>query len=105
MAKKYHKIGSMIEKRDKATGKPILDEDGKKTYYLKVDKNADIRINGVKVPAGAYMNVKRPYDYDYRQMYLAKKLDPQEYDEKKAKFEAGGDLSYIQFELEFVSED
>lgn len=105
MAKKYHKLGSMVEKRDKATGEAILDKDEKKTYYFKVDKNVDIRINGVKVPAGSYINVKRPYDFDYRQHYIAGKITEEEYLEKKAKYEKGGDLSYFQFELEFVSED
>lgn len=104
MAKKYHKIGSMIERRDKGTEKPILDCDGKKTYYLKVDKEADIRINGVKVAPGSYINVVRPYDYHQRQ-FINEKLSEQEYEEKKKRFEKEGDLSYLQFELQFVSED
>jgi hypothetical protein len=104
MAKSYNKIGSMIERRDKATGEAILDKDGKKTYYLKVDKNANIVINGKQVAPGSYINVKRPYDYDYRQMYVAGKLSEDEYLEKKAKFEKGGDLDYVQFEFEFVAE-
>lgn len=102
MAKKYHKIGSMIEKRDKSTGEAILDCDNKKTYYLKVDKDADIRINGVKVTG--YINVNRPYDYSQRQ-FVQRKLSAEEYEEKKSRFEKGGDLSYIQFELQFVSEE
>lgn len=103
MAKKYHKIGSMIERRDKATGEAILDEDNKKTYYLKVGKDSNIVIDGVKVAPGSYINVKRPYDYDYRQMYINKKITEEEYLEKKARFEGKGELSYISFELEFVS--
>lgn len=95
----------MIEKRDKESGDAILDKDNKKTYYLKVDKNVDIRINGVKVPAGAYFNVKRPYDYDYREMYISKKITEEEYLEKKAVYEGKGEKSYFQFEFEFVSEE
>lgn len=102
MAKKYHKIGSMIEKRDKESGEPILDCDGKKTYYLKIDKDTDVRINGKKVTG--YLNVNRPYDYHQRQ-FMFEKISEQEYEEKKARFEKGGDLDYLQFELQAVTED
>lgn len=105
MAKKYHKLGSMIEKREKGTEKPILDKDEKKTYYFKVDKDVKITVNGKEVPAGAFLNVKRPYDYDYRQHYVAGKISEEEYLAKKEKYEKGGTHSYIQFELEFVSEE
>jgi hypothetical protein len=105
MSKKYHKIGTMVERRDKETREPILDKDGKKTYYLKVDKNVNITINGKKVPAGGYLNVKRPYDYDYRQFHVTGKLSEQEYEEKRSQFEKGGEKDYLQFEFEFVSED
>jgi hypothetical protein len=102
MAKKYHKIGSMIEKRDKATGQPVLDIDGKKTYYLRIDKDADIRINGKKVTG--FLNVNRPYEYHQRQ-FVQEKISEQDYADKKARFEKGGDLDYIQFELQAVTED
>ena len=60
MAIKYPAIGSMIARKDKATGQEILDANGNQTYYIKVDSKADLRINGVKVTG--YLNVSRPRD-------------------------------------------
>lgn len=105
MAKKYHKIGSMIEKRDKQTQEPIRDEDNLKTYYIKIDNNTKIIVNGVAIPPGSFINVKRPYDYDYRQHYVKKVTTEQEYLEKKAQYEGKGPKSFLSFDLEIVTEE
>lgn len=69
---------------------------------MKIDKDTDVRINGKKVTG--YLNVNRPYDYHQRQ-FMFEKISEQEYEEKKARFEKGGDLDYLQFELQAVTED
>jgi hypothetical protein len=111
MAKKYAQIGSMIAKRDKNTGKAILDGNGKQSYYIKLDKNTKItvenevkgKVTKVVLNGGDYINVKRPRDKSDRMLEKGT-ITPAEHAEKIARFEKGGDLDYIQFELDASEE-
>ena len=102
MSKKYLNIGTMVEKRDRQTGKPILDKNGKKTYYIKRDSKSKIVINGVEV-TGQYINVSRPTDKLDRLLEKGQ-ITPKEHAEKVAEFEKGGDKDYIQFEFTAVED-
>lgn len=102
MAKKYLNIGNMIEKRDRETGEPILDKNGKKQYYIGKSKNSKIVINGVEFK-GKYINVERPLDK------LASRLErgtisEADYEKEVARYAPDGDLNYVQFEITAVEE-
>lgn len=96
MATKYPAIGSMIARKDKETGQPILDANENQTYYIKVDNKTDLRVNGVKVTG--YLNVSRPRDKADRMLEKGV-ITKQEHAEKIARYEEGGDLDYITFEI------
>ena len=96
MAKSYPQIGTMIAKTDQETGKPVLDENGKQTYYIKTDKNSKLTINGR--PFSGYLNVSRPRD-KFDRMLKNGKITAKEHAEKIARFEKGGDLDYLTFEI------
>lgn len=96
MATKYPAIGSVIERRDKETGKQILDGNGMPTYYIKVDKNVDLQINGTKVTG--YLNVSYPRDKADRMLEKGT-ITKSEHKEKVSRFVEGGDLDYIVFEI------
>ena len=106
MANKYPEIGAMIQKKDKDTGAAVLDHNGKATYYVKVGKKTKItvesEINGTVVKkvlkGGDFINISRPRD-KYDRMLQNGNITPAEHAEKIARFEKGGDLDYIQFEL------
>lgn len=102
MAKKYLNIGNMVEKRDKETGEAILDENGKKQYYVLKSKNSKIVIDGIEV-SNKYINVQRPMDkLDWK--LANKKISKAEYDKEASRYAPGGDLNYIQFEITAVEE-
>lgn len=97
MAKKtYLNLGTIIEKRDKQTGEPIRDENGNKVYYLKVDKNSKVTINGEKVEG--FINVARPRD-KYDRMLKTGKITAEEHEQKVSQYEKGGEFDYATFEL------
>lgn len=100
--KTYLNLGTIVEKRDKQTGEPIRDENGNKTYYLKIDKKSKVTINGVQLEG--YINVQRPRD-KYDRMLAKGKLTPQEHADKIAQYEKGGDFDYATFELNASVED
>lgn len=100
--KTYLNLGTIVEKRDKKTGELILDENGNKTYYLKVDKKSKVVINGVQI--GDYINVNRPRD-KYDRMLASGKITPQEHAIKVAQYEEGGEFDYAKFELNTSVED
>ena len=93
---KYPSLGSMIARRDQNTGASVLDVNGKQQYYIKVDKNVDIKVNGHKVEG--YINISRPRD-KFDRMLEKGSITPKEHAEKISRFEKGGDLDYIQFEV------
>lgn len=102
MAKKYPQIGSMIAKKDRNTDAPILDENGKPTYYIKLDKQTKLTVNGK--PVERFLNISRPRD-KFDRMLAKGTITPSEHAEKIARFEKGGDLDYIQFEVSCIIEE
>jgi len=92
----FPQIGSVIERRNKETGEPERDENGNKTYYLKIDKDVQLTVNGKKVEG--YLQVSRPRD-KYDRMLAKEAITPDEHKIKVADFEPGGERSYITFEL------
>lgn len=109
---KYPQIGSMIQKKDRDTEAPILDKNGKPTYYIKVDKNTEVTVkntvNGktttAVVSGGGYINISRPRD-KFDRMLEKGTITAKEHAEKIARFEKGGDLDYIQFEVSATVEE
>lgn len=102
MAKKYPQIGSMVANSDRQTGEPQRDQNGKQRYSVKVDKNVDLRVNGQKVTG--YLNVSRPRD-KFDRMLASGVITPAEHAEKVARFEKGGDLAFVQFEISATIEE
>lgn len=102
MAKKYPNIGSMIAKRDQNSGDSILDKNGKQTYYIKLDKQTTLTVNGK--PVTGYLNISRPRD-KFDRMLEKGTITAKEHAEKISRFEKGGDLDYIQFEVSAVIEE
>lgn len=96
MSKSYPSIGSMIQRKDKQTGEPTLDSNGKSTYYIKLDKNTKISVNGV--PVEGYLNISRPRD-KYDRMLEKGIINEQEHASKVSRYEKGGDLDFVQFEV------
>ena len=96
MANKYPEIGSMIAKRDRDTGEPVTDKNGKPTYYVKLDKNVKITVNGK--PVTGYFNINRPRD-KFDRMLEAGKITKQEHAQKVAQYEKGGEHDYVNFVL------
>lgn len=85
---KYTPFGGFLEKKEK-------DESGRPQYYIKIDKNVKVTVNGKQVTA---LNIQRPTDKFERQ--LAKgTISEAEFEEKMAQFDKDGDLSFVKFEL------
>lgn len=83
----FPKVGAMLQKKE-------LGKDGKPQYYLRIDKDVEVKINGKKVTA---LNIERP-TAKYERMLANDKISPEEYEEKMELFEEG-ELSYIKFEF------
>lgn len=95
MGKKFVNLGAIASKREK-------DEHGRNQYYLKIDKDVDVKINGVSF-TGKYINVQRPTD-KFEKMLKKGNITQEQYDEKVARFGEDGDLNYITLELSAVLE-
>lgn len=103
MAKRYPEIGSMIAKRDKESGEPVTDKNGKATYYIKIGKDVKLTVNGKPVESG-YLNINRPRD-KFDRMLEAGKITKQEHAQKIAQYEKGGDYDYVNFVLSAAIEE
>jgi hypothetical protein len=85
---KYTPFGGFLEKKEK-------DDQDRPQYYIKIDQNVDVRVNGKKVTA---LNIQRPTDKFERQ--LAKgTISEEQFEQKMAEFEKGGDKAFVKFEL------
>lgn len=98
-----------------STGAFMKKKDG--GYYIKLDKDTKVVIDGTEF-TGGYINVNKPADkYDRMIANAEKKLqegdiNEEEYDKqleelqgKAARYDKGGDLEYIKFELTAVRPD
>jgi len=94
------------------TGAFMKKKDG--GYYIKLDKETKVVIDGTEF-TGGYISVNKPADkYDRMIVNAEKKLqegeiNEEEYDKqledlqaKAARYDKGGDLDYIKFELTAV---
>lgn len=84
----FPQIGSMMQKKEN-------DKQGRAAYYIKISDDVKVTVNGKEVK---FLNIQRPTDkYDYK--VENGKMTGEEYDEAVARFQEGGDLSYIKFEI------
>lgn len=102
MAKKYPQIGAMYAKKDRGTGKPILDKNNQQAYTIKTSKDVKLTVNGV--PVEGYINVSRPRD-KFDRMLEKGSITPKEHAAKVAQFEKGGDFESLKFEISCVIEE
>lgn len=84
----YVDVGAMLQKKDQ-------DDQGRPVYWLKFDDKVEVKVNGVKVKA---LNIQRPTD-KYDRMLAKGTIDENEYEEKMARYEDKGDLSYVKFQF------
>ena len=91
--KQFVKVGAMLQKKE-------LDKQGRAAYYLKVDENTDLRINGVKVTA---VNIERPTD-KFERMVAAGKMTEEEFEQAVADFDKDGKKSFVKFEFQATLE-
>lgn len=85
---KFPKVGAMILKKEK-------DDFGKNAYYISIDKDTEVTVNGKKVTA---LNLQRPVEKFHRMLEKGV-ISEKEFDEKVERYEEGGDLSFIAFEI------
>jgi hypothetical protein len=93
----YLNLGSIIVRTDKETGEPLKDENGKPLYTILLGKDLDIKVNGKKLPS-RYLNVENPVT-KFERMLKKGVITQDEYNTKTERFQQGGDLSYIKFEI------
>jgi len=86
-------LGALMTKKEK-------DAKGKLQYYIKLDKDVKITVNG-KATTSDYVQVKNP-QAKYDAMLAKGKITEEEADIAKARFVGGGDLAFIRQELTIV---
>tara|TARA_R110000851_G_scaffold29641_1_gene81420 strand:+ start:359 stop:643 length:285 start_codon:yes stop_codon:yes gene_type:complete len=86
-------FGALMTKKDR-------DSEGKLQYYIKLDKEVKLVVNG-KATTSEYIQVKAP-TAKYDAMLAKDKITEEECDEKKARFAKGGDLEFIRQELTVI---
>lgn len=104
MSKKFISTGAFMKKKDGG-------------YYIKLDKETSVVIDGTEF-TGGYINVNKPTEKYDRMVAKAEReleegnINEEEFDKqleelqtKSARYEKGGDLDYIKFELTAVRPD
>jgi len=86
-------LGALMTKKDR-------DENGKLQYYIKLDKEVKITVNG-KETTSEFIQVKNPQN-KYDAMLAKGKITEEEADIAKARFVGEGDLAYIRQELTII---
>lgn len=86
-------LGALMTKKDR-------DAEGKLQYYIKLDKEVKLVVNG-KEATSEYIQVKSP-KAKYNAMLDKGKITEEEADIAKARFDAEGDLSFIRQELTVI---
>ena len=86
-------LGAIMTKKDR-------DAEGKLQYYIKLDKEVKLVVNG-KEATSEYINVASPKT-KYDKMLAKGKLTEEEADKAKARFDSEGDLSFIKQELTII---
>lgn len=83
----FPKVGAMLQKKE-------LGQDGKPQYYLKIDENVEVTVNGKKVTA---LNIERP-TAKYERMLSSGKISAEDYEQKMELYE-DGELNFVKFEF------
>jgi len=86
-------FGAIMTKKDR-------DAEDKPQYYIKLNKEVELVVNGKKVTS-EYINVSSP-KVKYDRMLEKGKISEEEADTAKARFDSNGDLSFIKQELTIV---
>lgn len=87
---KFINFGALMSKKER-------DAEGKLQYYIKLDKDIELTVNGEKL-TNEYIQVQNP-KAKFDKMLEKGKITEEERDEKQARFDKGGDLEYIRQEL------
>lgn len=87
----FVKLGAMLMSDE-------LDHNGKPSYYIKLDKDVKLMINGREL-ATTSLKVERPTD-KFDRMVKAGKMDPEEHQKKIEFYADGGKASFVKFEIE-----
>jgi len=90
-------LGTMYKKTNYQSKELEFDDQGRQLYTVSLNKDLDIRINGKKIDART-LYVNRP-DEKLRIMLNKGTITEEQFDEKMARFEEGGDLSNLVFEI------
>lgn len=100
---KYATVGSLIfqsqfdEEGNRLEGEYKTDEKGRKLYALKLDKNTEIIINGVKM-TGKTLYVSRP-ETKLTRLLDKGLINKEEFERKVADYSPGGRLEFVQMEI------
>lgn len=86
-------LGAIMTKKDR-------DAEGKLQYYIKLDKEVKLVVNG-KEATSEYIQVNSP-KVKYDKMLAKGKIEEEEADKSKARFDKGGDLEFIKQELTII---
>ena len=87
----YVKLGAMVDSGEK-------DENGKPIYYIKLDKEVKIKINGQDFN-GKSFKVERPTD-KFDRMVKKGVITPDEHKQKLDLYAEGGKAAFVKFEIE-----
>jgi CRISPR/Cas system CSM-associated protein Csm2 small subunit len=95
MSKKYITLGSLFKAKDN-------DNKGRPGYYIKLDKDVELVVNGKKVTRDtiSVKNVVTKFEEMIDRTDDEEKIE--KYENTKARFEKDGDLNYIKQELTVV---
>jgi hypothetical protein len=85
---RYYPVGAMLSKKEP-------NENGDKEYWIKIDKDTVVTVNGVEVSA---FNIQRPLD---KLEFLLKNdhISKEKYEEMADRYSEGGDLEYVTFDI------
>lgn len=86
-------FGAIMTKKER-------DAEGKLQYYIKLNKEVDLVVNGKKTTS-EYINVSSP-KVKYDRMLEKGKITEEEADIAKSRFDSEGDLAFIKQELTIV---
>lgn len=86
-------FGAIMTKKER-------DAEGKPQYYIKLNKDVELVVNGKKATS-EYINVTSPKT-KYDRMLEKGKITEEEADIAKARFDSEGDLSFIKQEMTIV---
>lgn len=87
----FVKVGSMLLSEEP-------DHNGKPAYYIKLDKNVKILINGRELAKDTF-KVERPTD-KFDRMVKAGKMSPDEHAKNLELYAEGGARDFVKFEIE-----